>query len=84
MTDADTTEHQASFDLSELSENSRIQAIGLAVTEGKLVGVAFERDPEMIERYVRKVMERFPMVGVVDIIDGPDNLVGVQFGRKPQ
>jgi hypothetical protein len=73
-------------DLFELSEDSRIETIGRAASSGQSVGVLLERnEPEKIERYIRKVTERYPGVAVLKRFDGPTPLVvTIQFGRKPQ
>lgn len=72
-------------DLFELSEDSRIEAIGNAATDGNTVGVLLEKnDPKKIERYIRKVTSRYPKVCVLDRFDGPTSLVvTIKFGPKP-
>lgn len=71
-------------DLFELSEDSRIQAIGEAAMTGKTVGVCLEKDePKKIARYIKKVTERYPEIAVLSRIDGPTALiVTIKFGRK--
>jgi hypothetical protein len=73
-------------DLFELSEDSRIQAIGEAASTGNTVGVVLEKDElKKIERYIRKVTERYPGIVVLKRIDGPTPLlVTIKFGKKLQ
>jgi hypothetical protein len=72
-------------DLFELSEDSRIEAIGKAAMTGQTVGVCLEKDePKKVERYIRKVTTRYPDLCVLQRIDGPTPLiVTIKFGRKP-
>lgn len=70
-------------DLYRLSEDERVRVIGETASEGKSVGVMFERDqPAKVERYIQKVIVRYPTVCVLERIDGPAaHLVTVKFGR---
>ena len=72
-------------DLFELSEDSRIEAIGVAATAGNTVGVLLEKnEPKKIERYIQKVTSRYPKVCVLERFDGPTPLVvTIKFGSKP-
>jgi hypothetical protein len=70
-------------DLVELSEDSRIKAIGENVMTGMTVGVFLEKDEAKIARYIRKVTTRYPDVVVLDQADGPTPLiVTVKFGLR--
>lgn len=72
-------------DLYELAEDTRIEVIGRALMTGRSVGVCLEKDePAKIERYIRKVTERYPGIVVLERFAGPTPLViTVKFGRKP-
>lgn len=71
-------------DLHSLSEDDRIDAIGRRAALGFVVGVVLERDePEKIERYIRKVTDRFPSVTMLKRIEGPTPLViTLQFAKR--
>lgn len=75
----------AFFDCFELSEDTRIEAIGLACLDGNRVGVCLEKNlPAKVARYIRKVTERYPKVTVLERIDGPTKgVVTIKFGLKP-
>lgn len=73
-------------DLFELSEDSRIEAIGKTAMSGKTVGVALEKNqPAKVARYIRKVTERYPDIVVLERIQAADTplVVYIKFGRRP-
>ena len=72
-------------DLHRLPEDERIRLIGEAAASGQIVGVLLEKDePEKIERYIRKIKQRFPTVTLLDRTDGPTpSVVTLRFGPKP-
>lgn len=64
-------------DLYKVSEDERIRMIGEQARH-KLVGVLLEKnDPKKIERYIRKVTERFGDVRHLDTTAGPTDLIVV-------
>lgn len=71
-------------DIHGLPEDERIEAIGSRAARGFVVGVVLERDePEKIERYIRKVTDRFPSVTMLKRIEGPTPLViTLQFAKR--
>jgi hypothetical protein len=52
-----------------LDEDSRIQAIGRAVIDGGKT-VCFAVDPENAERYISKLMRKFPGVEIIGTFKG--------------
>jgi hypothetical protein len=59
-------------DLHALSEDERIGVIGHTVTaHGKTVAVCVDDQPAKVERYKRKLRERFPSVVILDTTKGP-------------
>jgi hypothetical protein len=71
-------------DLHEMPEDQRIDLIGLAASKGKVIGVLLERhEPAKVERYIRKVTERYPNVIVIERVNGPTaKVVTIKFGPK--
>lgn len=69
----------------EMSEDSRIEVIGKAVEAGQTVAVVLERDnAAKIERYIRKVLSRYPVAAVLKRFNGPTSkAITVKFGPKP-
>ncbi len=47
-------------DLADLPEDRRITIIGQAAMAGNVVGVCVDADHGKADRYVRKLLERFP------------------------
>lgn len=72
-------------DITELSEDERIAAIGKTCMAGNTVGVCLEaNEPKKIKRYIKKVLARFPGLCVLQRIEGPTPLiVTIKFGKKP-
>jgi len=70
-------------DLHRLKEDERIRMIGEAAAGGGTVGVMLEKnEPGKVDRYIKKVLERYPTVCVLERIDGPTSmLVTVKFGK---
>jgi hydrogenase maturation factor HypF (carbamoyltransferase family) len=70
-------------DLHSLPEDERIKMIGKYCMEGNKVGVILEKDDEKIQRYIRKIQEHYPGVGVIEQVDGPvPSVVTLKFGLK--
>lgn len=69
-------------DLHKLPEDDRITLIGERATKGERIAVLLERDePEKIDRYIRKVTERFPHVRLIAKGPGPvPSVIALQFG----
>lgn len=72
-------------DLAGKDEDTRIRIIGETAAAGKIVGVCLEKDrPEKVERYVRKITERYPTVVELSRVDGPiAGVITIKFGPKP-
>lgn len=70
-------------DIANMTENDRIRVIGLNAVNGrKIVGFVVE-DREKADRYVQKLLKRFPGIEVVEITPGPvDNTILVKVGPK--
>lgn len=52
-------------DMAHVEEDQRIQMIGeMVIREGKTVGVLVDDIPAKVERYLRKIKERFPQIKV--------------------
>jgi hypothetical protein len=70
-------------DLYQEPEDERIRIIGERATEGSIVGVVLEKDePAKVERYIQKVLDRYPAVCVIARNDGPTpRVVTIKFGR---
>lgn len=60
-------------DLASMPEDERIGVIGNVVMErpGEIIAVVTDSDPGKLERYVNKIVTRFPGIEVVDTLDGP-------------
>jgi len=71
-------------DLHALSEDERIDMIGHAVTvHGKTVGVLIDDQPGKVERYRRKLRDRFPAAVVLDQTSGPvEGVVTIRVGPQ--
>jgi hypothetical protein len=71
-------------DLASLPEDDRIDIIGRTVVEqGKTVAVCIDDQPAKVERYIRKMKERFPTAVVLDQRKGPvAGVVTVKFGPQ--
>jgi hypothetical protein len=68
----DTKKPEGYADLHQLSEDDRIATIGHYVTEhGKAVAVCVDDVQAKVDRYVRKLRERFPGLVILDITKGP-------------
>ena len=72
-------------DLAGKEEDKRIQIIGETAAAGRIAGVCLEKDmAEKIERYVRKITERYPTVVEISRVDGPvDGVITLKFGPRP-
>lgn len=70
-------------ELHKLTEDRRIKVIGEKAAEGNLVGVLLDDDEEKIARYIKKVTDRHPTVGLIDRHQGPTpGVVTLRFGPK--
>ena len=73
-------------DLADLEEDKRIMTIGSAVMQlppGSSVAFVTDDDHDKAERYIRKLLERFPEVVVLKRLGGPvRGTVSVIVGRK--
>lgn len=62
-------------DLADLPEDDRITIIGQAVMQGAQVGVPVDEEGpdgyEKADRYVKKLLERFPLIEFVSKGKGP-------------
>lgn len=80
---------QGYSDLSALTEDERISVIGRVVDAnrqitGFTVGVAMEDDKKKIDKYVRKLLDRFPELVVRSKEKGlVPNTVLLRVGAKP-
>lgn len=70
---------KAAVDLHALCEDDRITAIGEAARAGNVVGVAVEKG-EKADRYVAKMAERFPTVGLIKRLPFTSGVELLQFG----
>lgn len=72
-------------DLASLPEDERIEIIGKACRAGKRTAVFLERNlPDKIDRYIKKLSERYPDVELVDRQNGPTpRIVSLVFDRRP-
>lgn len=71
-------------DLAGKDEDRRIQIIGETAAAGRIVGVCLEREAQKIERYVRKITERYPTVVELSRTDGPvEGVITIKFGPRP-
>lgn len=61
----------AYLDLGDLDEERRIDMIGQAAAAGNVVAFVTDADPGKAERYVSKLLERFPTLRVVGTVAGP-------------
>lgn len=71
------------MDQAEFEENLRCAMIGNAATAGNIVGCAFEsKDIDKVNRYIKKITERFPTVRVIDKTTSglPSGVCIVRFG----
>lgn len=72
-------------DLADQSEDDRIAIIGKYVTErGMTVGIAIDDDKKKVERYVAKILSRFPAVEVLSRTPLLSGTVLVRVGPKPK
>lgn len=69
-------------DLSTLSEDQRIDAIGNATMQGQIVGCLVDaRHPQIAARYIEKMAKRFPGVRLIkQFPNGSGHLTVLQFG----
>lgn len=72
-------------DLAGKDEDRRIQIIGETATAGRIVGVCLEKDlTDKVERYVRKITERYPTVVELSRTEDPvEGVITVRFGPRP-
>jgi hypothetical protein len=72
-------------DLYELEEDQRIDQIGHVVQDhGKTAAFITDADPGKSQRYIRKLLAKFPGVEVISKHPGPvPNTVTVKVGPKP-
>lgn len=70
-------------DAADLAEDRRITMIGeTAMKTGGKIGFITDSDPGKAERYIKKLLTRFPQLTVVDRFDGPaDGTVTVSVQR---
>lgn len=58
-------------DLADLPEDERIDIIGRTVMEqGLTVAVAVDSDRDKMERYIRKLLKRFPGIRILERLPG--------------
>lgn len=72
-------------DLADMPEDERIGIIGNAVMDrpGETIAVVTDSDPGKLERYVNKIVTRFPGIEVVDTMYGPAaEMVTVRLKKK--
>jgi hypothetical protein len=71
-------------DLYDQAEDQRIETIGkLIMSRRSLCGVCVDDEPGKPERYVKKVLERFPAIELVDQSKGPvEGVVTLRFRPK--
>ena len=69
-------------DLSTLTEDERIDAIGRATMQGQIVGCLVDaRHPQIAARYIEKMAKRFPGVRLIkQFPNGSGHLTVLQFG----
>ncbi len=58
-------------DLADLPEDKRINAIGNMAMKGKKVAFVTDADPGKADRYIAKLLARFPLLAVTGRSDGP-------------
>ncbi len=58
-------------DLGDLEENQRIDIIGKTAMEGKIIGFVVEADGEKADRYISKLLAKFPGLKVYERFGGP-------------
>jgi hypothetical protein len=59
-------------DIADDPEDRRITKIGQVAMTGKTVAFVTDSEPaDKVERYIRKLTERFPDIEVIDRMDGP-------------
>lgn len=78
-------EHKPVYmDLADLEEDQRIDQIGHIVTaHQKTAAVIVDSDPGKADRYIRKLLERFPGIEVLEKVPGPvSNTITVKVGPK--
>ena len=76
---------EAFIDVADLYEDERIRQIGettMALPVGKTVGFVTDDEEGKADRYIRKLLKRFPELQVKSRFDGPvANTVSVVVGR---
>lgn len=71
-------------DLHNLSEDDRIDVIGKIVEQDKTVAIMVDDEPGKPQRYISKVIERYPNVMVLDRVAGPvKGVTTIKFGKRP-
>jgi hypothetical protein len=66
-------------DLADQPEDDRIRQIGEAAMKGLTVAFVTDADPGKADRYVSKLLKRFPALKVLGRFDGPvENTVTVK------
>lgn len=72
-------------DIADHNEDMRIGMIGKAVMAGKTVAFITDSDPGKADRYIAKLLKRFPGVRIVGRFDGPvENTVTVKVGPNSE
>jgi hypothetical protein len=70
-------------DLADSPEDVRIARIGEAAETGQTVAFVTDADPGKADRYIQKLLTRFPALEVTDRFDGPvPGTVSVKVRRK--
>jgi hypothetical protein len=70
-------------DIHRLKEDDRIAMIGTAAMRGGVIAFLTDSDPGKVERYIAKLLAKFPELTVIDQTDGPvANVVTVRVTRK--
>lgn len=73
------------IDLGDEAEDTRIDAIGKAAMAGHTVAFVTDSDPGKADRYIRKLITKFPQLRVIDRFDGPvPNTVSVKVSMKKE
>lgn len=71
-------------DLADLPEDQRITIIGQTAMKGGVIAVCVDADPGKADRYVRKLLTRFPELEEVERFAGPvAGVVTVKVRKKP-
>jgi hypothetical protein len=74
----------AYIDVADFEEDKRIDMIGSTAVRlgaGKVVAFVTDSDPGKADRYIAKLLKKFPTLHVIERFDGPvPNTVSVKIG----